>query len=86
MIGIEEIRLIADANRDMRIIGDFGKRKHEKMSGYFRASATICCTGTAVGGNAPMVFLMEGNNMRSGFSDEYIVESGCAVGSKIQMT
>ena len=34
----------------------------------------------------PTVFLMEGNNRRSGFSDEYLVESGCSVGSTIKMT
>ena len=29
---------------------------------------------------------MEGNNRRSGFSDDYLVESGCDVESTIQMT
>ena len=45
----------------------------------------MCHTGTARGINAPTVFLMEGENRRSGFSDEYLVESGCAVGSTIKM-
>ena len=33
-----------------------------------------------------MLFLMEGKNRRNGFSDEYLVESGCSVGSTIQIT
>ena len=86
MIGIDETCLIADYDGDTRIIGKFGKRKHEKMYGNFRASTTMCRTGTVGGSNAPTVFLMEGNNRRSGFSDEYIVESWCAVGSTVQMT
>ena len=62
----------------MRIIGKFGKRNNKKMSGDFCASATIVFAGTAVGINAPTVFLMEGKNRRSGFSDEHIFYSGCA--------
>ena len=86
MIGIDETCLIADYDGYMRIIGEFGKRKHENMSGYCHASAKMCCTGTAGGSNTPTVFLMEGKNRRSDFSDEYLAESGCAVGSTIKMT
>ena len=56
------------------------------MSGNCRPSATMCCTGTAGGSNAPTVFLMKGKNNRSGFSDEHLAESGCAMGSTIQIT
>ena len=86
MIGIDETCLIADSDGDMRIIGEFGKMKHENISGNCRASEKMCRTGTAGGRNATTVFLMGGNNRRSGFSDEYLVESGCSVGSTIQMT
>ena len=64
MNGIDETCLMADAERDMRIVGEFGKRKHEKMSGYCRASATMCRTGNVGGSSATKVFLMEGNNRR----------------------
>ena len=58
MIGIDKTCLIANADGDMRIIGKFGKRNHEKMYGNFHASATMCRTGTTRGINAPTVFLM----------------------------
>ena len=32
MIGLDKTCLIADADVDMRIIGNFGKRNNEKMS------------------------------------------------------
>ena len=86
MIGLDKICLIADADEDIRIIGYLGKRNHDKMSGDCRASATMCCTGTSGGSNAPTVFFIKGKNRRGGFPDEYIVKSGCAVGSKINMT
>ena len=46
---------MADADGDMQTIGKFGRRKHEKMSGDCRASATMSRTGTAGGSNGPTV-------------------------------
>ena len=86
LIGLDKTCLIADANGDMKIIGKFGRRKHEKMAGDCRASATMCRTVTNGGSNAPTVFLMEGKNRRSSFTDHYLVDSRCAVGFTIQMT
>ena len=86
MIGLDKTCLIADSDGEMIIIGKFGKRKHKKMPGNFRASAKMCHTVTSGGSNAPTLFLMEGKNRRSGFSDDYLVESGCDVESTIQMT
>ena len=40
---------MVDADGGMKIIGEFGRRKHETMTGDCRASATICRTGTAGG-------------------------------------
>ena len=77
LIGLDKTCLMADANGDMKIIGKFGRRKHEKMAGDCRASATMCRTVTNGGSNAPTVFLMEGKNRRSSFTDHYLVEQLC---------
>jgi hypothetical protein len=58
IIGGDETNLIADADGTMRIIGEFGRRKHEKKVGDCRASCTMYRTGTSGGNNGPTVFVM----------------------------
>ena len=76
MIGPDDTWLIEDTDREMIIIGEFGKSNHERMSGDLRASATMYCTGTAGGRNAPTVFLMGGKNRMSGFQMSILLNQG----------
>ena len=86
IIGGDETNLIADADGDMKIIGEFGRKKHEKKVSDCRASVTMYRTGTAGGTNGPTVFLMEGKRVKTGFTAKFLEEHGAEPGSTIQMT
>ncbi|KAL7528028.1 LOW QUALITY PROTEIN: hypothetical protein ACHAXR_004391, partial [Thalassiosira sp. AJA248-18] len=86
IIGLDETNLQADADGDRKIIGEFGKKKHEKKVSDCRASATMCRTGTAGGNNGPTVFVMKGKKRRDGYDEKFLMDEGCAVGSSFEMT
>ena len=86
IIGGDETNLICDADGDMKIIGEFGRKKHEKKVSDCRASCTMYRTGAAGGSNGPTAFVMAGKEARTGFTETFIEERGCAPGSCIQMT
>ena len=50
-IGLDEACLQADADGDVKILGEFGVRKHEKKFADCRASSTMVRTGTVGGAN-----------------------------------
>lgn len=86
IIGGDETCLIADADGDMKIIGEFGRKKHEKRVSDCRSSCTMYRSGTSAGNNGPTVFVMKGVRVQGGFNEKFLVESGCEVGSHVQMT
>ena len=56
----------------MKIVGEFGQKKHKKRGGSCRASATMLCTGSATGKNGPTVFVMAGERVKEGYSDAFL--------------
>lgn len=86
IIGGDETCLIADADGDMKIVGEFGRKKHEKRVSDCRSSCTMYRSGTSAGNNGPTVFVMQGVRAQRGFNEKFLVDHGCEVGSHIQMT
>ena len=43
-------------------------------------------SGVTSGANGPTAFLMKGKRKKEGFTDEFLVENGCAPGSTVVMT
>ncbi len=86
ILGGNETCLIADADRDLRIVGERGKKKHEKKVSDFWGSVTMYHTGTAAGNNGPAAFLMKGQKQKVGYSNKFLEDEGCAIGSMVVMT
>ena len=86
ILGGDETNLIADADGDLRIVGEKGKKKHEKKVADYRGSITMYRTGVAAGHNGPTVFLLKGKKRKSGFNETFLRQEGCALGSTICMT
>jgi hypothetical protein len=59
ILGGDETNLIADADGDLRIVGEKGKKKHEKKVADYRGPITMYRTGVATGHNGPYCFLIE---------------------------
>jgi len=49
ILGGDETNLIADADGELRIVGEKGKKKHEKNVADYRGSITMYRTGVAAG-------------------------------------
>ena len=64
IISGDETNLIANADGEMKTIGEFGRRKHEKKVSDCCSSATMFRTGTSGGNNGPMVFVMAGERVQ----------------------
>ncbi len=86
ILGSNETNLIADADGDLRIVGEKGKKKHEKKVANYQGSITMYRTGVAAGHNGPTVFLFKGKKRKSGFNDKFLKQEGCALGLMICMT
>ena len=86
VIGMDETNLIADADGDLKVLGEVGKRKHEKKVSDYRGSITMVRCGAASGANGPTAFLLKGKRKRAGFTDKYLENEGAAPGSTIVMT
>jgi hypothetical protein len=71
ILGGDETNLIADADGELRIVGEKGKKKHEKKVSNYRGSITMYRTGVAAGHNGPTVFLLKGKNRKSGFNNTF---------------
>ena len=56
LIGLEEARLVADANGNVKILVEFGRRKHKKKVSDCRSFATLVRTGVFAGTNGPTCF------------------------------
>lgn len=85
LIGGNKTSLIADADGDLRIVGEFGQKKHKKVSDCW-SLITIYRTGTLAGSNGPTVFIVKGKRIRSGYMEDFLMEQGAAFGLSIQMT
>ncbi len=86
ILGGNETNLIADANGELKIVGEKGKKKHEKKIFDCRGSITMYRTGVAAGHNGPTVFLLKGKKQRVGYNNTFLKQEGCAVGSTVVMT
>jgi hypothetical protein len=86
ILGGDETNLIADADGELRIVGEKGKKKHEKKVSDYRGSITMYRTGTAAGNNGPTTFVMKGKRRKKGYNARFLIQEGCAVGSSFSMT
>jgi hypothetical protein len=71
ILGGDETNLIADADGELRIVGEKGKKKHEKKVSDYQGSITMYRTGVAAGHNGPTVFLLKGKNRKSEFNKTF---------------
>ena len=86
IIGLDEMCLMSDQHGGLKIIGSADKKKHEKLLQDSRVSITIVRTGTVWGTNGPTVFLVKGDKVRRGFTEDFLVRYGCAAGSTVIAT
>lgn len=86
VVGGDETCLMTDSDGDLKILGEAGKRKHEKRVSDFRVSTTMFRTGTPAGLNGPTAFIMKGKNRKAGMNEKFLVENGCVKGSTLAMT
>ena len=86
VLGGDETCLMADADGELRIMGEAGKKKHEKRGNDSRISCTMYRTFNAAGNNGPTGFIMQGKKRKPGYTDKFLEQSGCAKGSTIVMT
>ena len=56
----------------MKIIGEFGRKKHEKKVSDCHASCTMYQTGTAGGGNVPTTFSMKVKIIKTRYKDKIL--------------
>lgn len=86
IVGGDESGFIANADGVIRVVGDRSKSKHEKNCADSRSSITLYRTGCVAGNNGPTAFIMAGKKRRTGFTDKFLMDHGCEVGSTIAMT
>ena len=86
VVGADEACLMTDNHGNFRIIGAADKKKHERKASDHRASITMFRSGVTSGDNGPTAFLMKGKRKKAAFTDEFLVENGCAPGSTVVMT
>ena len=86
VVGGDETCMMADSNGDLKILGEAGRKKHEKQVSNNRGSITMYRTGTPAGSNGPTAFIMAGKRRRAGYTDGYLQRMGAAPGSTIAMT
>ena len=60
ILGSDDTCLIADADGDLKVVGEYGKKKHEKKDTDYCGSITMYRTGNVVGNNDPIAFVMKG--------------------------
>ena len=62
---------MADNDGNMKIIGEFGRRKHEKRVSDCKASVTMYCSGSAGGNNGTTMFVMAGERVTTGYTADF---------------
>ena len=73
IIGGDETCMIADADGSFKILGEAGKRKHERKTSDYRGSITMYRTGNCAGNNGPTAFIMKGKRVKDGVDDNLLV-------------
>ena len=71
ILGANETCLIADVDGDLKIMGECGKKKHEKKAMDYKGSITMYRTGNAAGKNDPTAFVIKGKKCSAGYPDYY---------------
>ena len=70
---------MADNDGKMKIIGEFGRQKHEKRVSDGKASATMYRSGSADENNGPTVFVMAGERVATGYTSEFLTKPDYSV-------
>ena len=78
--------MIADADGNLKVLGEVGKKKHEKSVSDYCGSCTMYHTGNATGNDGPTGFLMKGKYKPKYYNESYFMREGCALGSSLHMT
>ena len=86
ILGADKSCLMADADGDLKLLGKYSKRKHEKKASDYRCSITMYRTGNCAGNNGPMAFVMKGKRCRAGYTNKFLEKEGCEPGSTVVMT
>ena len=58
IVGYDEANMTANADGSVRIVGEFGRKKHEKIASDCRTSCTVGRSGSAADDNGPTSFIM----------------------------
>ena len=82
----EEKFLISEVDGSMEIIGEFGRKNHEKRVLDCHASCTMYQTGTAGRSNGPNVFDIKGKIIMTGYIEKMMKENGSEHVSTVVMT
>lgn len=85
IIGGDETCMHASSSH-LHVIGSTDRKKHEKILHDSRCSITMYRTGSVAGDTGPTVFLLEGERIRSNFTDKMLKKHGAKEGSTIVMT
>jgi hypothetical protein len=83
IVGGNEMNLIAKANGELKIVGEKGKKKHEKKVPDYRGSITMYPTGVAAGHNGPTVFLLKGKKQRVGYNNTFLKKRAALLGQQL---
>jgi hypothetical protein len=78
--------LESEDSQSAKVIGAAVRKKHEKKTTYCRSPISLYRTGCVTGGIGPNIFLMKGKTRRSGYTDTFIRNNVCALGSTIIVT
>ena len=76
IVGGEETCLISDADISIKIIREFGSKKHEKKVYGCRTYCTMYQTRTAGGSNRPTAFIMKGKVIKTGYTYKMMKDNG----------
>ena len=71
---------------ESKVIGNRGRKKHEKKCSNARVSITMYRTVLISGVNGPTVFLIEGKTCWQQYTYKWLMKNGGAIGSAIIMT
>ena len=86
VLGTDESCLMASDGGKVKVFGDKGKGKHEKILADSRVSITILRTAATGGATGPTQFLLEGVKVKTGCTANWLERHGAAPGSGIAMT
>ena len=70
VIGTDESCLMASDGGKVKVFGDKGKWKHEKILAGSRVSIIILRTATTGGATGPTQFLLEGVKVKTGYTSK----------------